>query len=66
MAKVPLPKLDRIDRKLLQLLQEDASLPIAELAAALNLSRTPCWRRNRVSAGNYNDGDSFHADPQSA
>lgn len=38
-------KLDRIDRKLLQLLQDDASLPIAELAARVNLSPTPCWRR---------------------
>ena len=37
-------KLDRIDRKLLQLLQDDASLPIAELAARVNLSPTPCWR----------------------
>lgn len=38
-------KLDRIDRALLQLLQDDASLPIAELAARVNLSPTPCWRR---------------------
>lgn len=38
-------KLDRVDRALLQLLQDDASMPIAELAARVNLSSTPCWRR---------------------
>jgi len=39
--------MDRIDRKLLQLLQEDASLPLAELARRVSLSPTPCWRRIR-------------------
>jgi Lrp/AsnC family transcriptional regulator len=38
-------RLDRIDLQLLQLLQDDAGLPIAELAAKVNLSPTPCWRR---------------------
>jgi Lrp/AsnC family transcriptional regulator len=37
--------LDRIDRKLLELLQADASLPLAELARRVHLSPTPCWRR---------------------
>lgn len=37
--------LDRIDRKLLELLQEDATRPLAELARRVNLSSTPCWRR---------------------
>ncbi len=37
--------LDRIDRKLLELLQQDASLPLAELARRVSLSPTPCWRR---------------------
>lgn len=37
--------LDRIDRKLLDLLQQDASLPLAELARRVHLSPTPCWRR---------------------
>ena len=38
-------KLDSIDRQLLALLQEDAERPVAQLAAAVGLSPTPCWRR---------------------
>lgn len=38
-------KLDSIDKKLLDLLQQDASLQIADLAAQVGLSQTPCWRR---------------------
>ncbi|RQN14335.1 Lrp/AsnC family transcriptional regulator, partial [Paraburkholderia tropica] len=37
--------MDAIDRKLLELLQADATLPIAELAQRVNLSQTPCWKR---------------------
>jgi Lrp/AsnC family transcriptional regulator len=39
------PALDGTDRKILAILQEDASLPVAEVAARVNLSQTPCWRR---------------------
>jgi Lrp/AsnC family transcriptional regulator len=38
-------KLDRVDRKILTILQEDSSLPVAEVAARVGLSQTPCWRR---------------------
>lgn len=38
-------QLDRTDRKILAILQEDASLPVAEVAAHVGLSQTPCWRR---------------------
>jgi Lrp/AsnC family transcriptional regulator len=38
-------KLDAIDRKLLEMLQLDCDTPIAELATAVQLSTTPCWRR---------------------
>jgi Lrp/AsnC family transcriptional regulator len=38
-------KLDAIDRKLLEMLQLDCDTAIAELAAAVQLSTTPCWRR---------------------
>ena len=38
-------KLDRVDRKILAILQEDASLAVAEIAAHVGLSQTPCWRR---------------------
>jgi Lrp/AsnC family transcriptional regulator len=37
--------MDRIDRKILTLLQNDATLSIAELAERVGLSTTPCWRR---------------------
>ena len=38
-------RLDRIDRKILALLQEDAAMPLQEIAARVSLSTTPCWRR---------------------
>lgn len=38
-------KLDSIDRKLLELLQVDADIQVADLAAQVGLSPTPCWRR---------------------
>ena len=37
--------MDQTDLKILAILQEDASLPVAEVAARVNLSQTPCWRR---------------------
>ena len=37
--------MDRTDLKILTILQEDSSLPVAEVAARVNLSQTPCWRR---------------------
>src|SRR5437868_3135759 len=38
-------KLDRIDRKILDIMQKDASLAVAEIASRVGLSQTPCWRR---------------------
>ena len=38
-------QLDEVDLKIINLLQEDASLSIMELAKHVNLSQTPCWRR---------------------
>jgi len=38
-------KLDRIDQKILAILQEDATLAVAEVAGRVGLSTTPCWRR---------------------
>lgn len=38
-------RLDKKDRDILRLLQEDASLSLAELANAVSLTPTPCWRR---------------------
>ena len=37
--------MDRTDVRILAILQEDCSLPVAEIAARVNLSQTPCWRR---------------------
>lgn len=37
--------MDNTDLKILAILQEDASIPIAEVASRVNLSQTPCWRR---------------------
>ncbi|GAA0481150.1 MULTISPECIES: Lrp/AsnC family transcriptional regulator [Tatumella] len=36
---------DKIDRKLLSLLQEDSTLSLQSLADAVNLTSTPCWKR---------------------
>ncbi len=38
-------KLDAIDRKILDLLQQNAEQQGAEIAAQVGLSPTPCWRR---------------------
>ena len=37
--------MDRIDRKILSCLQQDAQLSVAEVAERVGLSTTPCWRR---------------------
>ena len=37
--------MDLIDRKILDLLQADATLSIAEIADRVGLSQTPCWKR---------------------
>jgi Lrp/AsnC family transcriptional regulator len=37
--------MDKIDAQILKLLQDDASLGLNEIASAVNLSPTPCWRR---------------------
>src|SRR5262245_21045372 len=45
----PLPSgphsMDAIDRKILVVLQEDASLSVAEIGNRVGLSSTPCWKR---------------------
>ena len=37
--------MDRIDRKILACLQQDAALSVAQVADRVGLSTTPCWRR---------------------
>src|SRR4030081_1618918 len=41
----PNRRLDAIDRKILMVLQEDASLSVAEIGSRVGLSSTPCWKR---------------------
>jgi Lrp/AsnC family transcriptional regulator len=36
---------DAIDQKILDILQRDATLSIAEIADRVGLSQTPCWKR---------------------
>ncbi len=37
--------LDRIDLKILDILQKDATVPVARIAEQVGLSQTPCWKR---------------------
>lgn len=37
--------MDRLDRKILRILQEDSTLAVADVAKKVGLSTTPCWRR---------------------
>jgi Lrp/AsnC family transcriptional regulator len=39
------PTLDRIDRKILHELMQDAAMPVSQLAERVGLSQTPCWKR---------------------
>ncbi len=40
-------KIDALDRQILAMLQDDASLPIQQIADQIGLSVNPCWRRIR-------------------
>ncbi|MEM1378042.1 MAG: Lrp/AsnC family transcriptional regulator [Pseudomonadota bacterium] len=37
--------MDRTDKNILRLLQEDATMAVADIAKRIGLSTTPCWRR---------------------
>jgi len=39
---------NRLDRRILELIQEDARISNADLAAQIGLSPSPCWRRVRA------------------
>lgn len=46
--------LDKVDRKILKLIQSDASLTASEIAERVNLSQPPCWRRiKRLEEAGY-------------
>jgi Lrp/AsnC family transcriptional regulator len=58
-------RLDRIDRRILAILQEDATLSVAELAKRVHLSPTPCWKRvQRLEAEGVIKGRVAILDPQ--
>lgn len=37
--------MDKIDKQILNILQQDCSLPVQQIAEQLNLTTTPCWNR---------------------
>ena len=46
--------LDNFDARILDLLQQDASLSAAEIGERIGLSQSPCWRRiNRLQEAGY-------------
>lgn len=58
-------KLDALDRQILALLQEDASLPIHQIANQVGLSVNPCWRRiRRMEADGIIKGRVAIVDPE--
>jgi Lrp/AsnC family transcriptional regulator len=46
-SKFVSPELDPIDVRILELVQDDAALSVAEVADKVGLSSSPCWRRIR-------------------
>jgi Lrp/AsnC family leucine-responsive transcriptional regulator len=58
-------ELDRIDRQLLELLQKDGRLSVAELARSVHLSQTPCSERiKRLEREGFIDGFHAHLNPK--
>jgi len=41
-------KIDQTDRRILDILQQDAALPLEEIGRRAGLSRNACWRRIRA------------------
>lgn len=37
--------IDKVDRRILSILQVDSTVPVAEIGRRVGLSTTPCWRR---------------------
>jgi Lrp/AsnC family transcriptional regulator len=45
MEEISAPRLDKVDRRILDLLQREGALSVAEVASRTGLSTTTCWRR---------------------
>jgi Lrp/AsnC family transcriptional regulator len=57
--------MDSTDRKILNLLQTDASLTVREIAAQIPLSVTPCWKRiQKLEESGYIRGRVALLDPK--
>ena len=57
--------MDNLDKRILELLQEDATLSMHEIASAVGLTATPCWRRiQRLEAEGFIRGRVALLDPQ--
>lgn len=49
--------IDEFDRKIISILQDDASLSVAQISEHVGLSSTPCWRRlQKLEREGYIDG----------
>lgn len=50
-------QIDEFDRKILSVIQEDASLSVAQISERVGLTTTPCWRRlQKLEREGYIDG----------
>ncbi len=58
-------EMDAIDRKIIAVVQEDASLTVAEIGQRVGLSSTPCWKRlQRLEAEGVITGRVALIDPE--
>ena len=58
------PELDTTDRAILRLIQGDAALSLAAIAAEIGLTPTPCWKRiRRMEAAGIITGRATLLDP---
>jgi Lrp/AsnC family transcriptional regulator len=58
------PELDSTDRAILRLIQADAALSLAAIAAEIGLTPTPCWKRiRRMEAAGIITGRATLLDP---
>ncbi len=56
--------LDEIDRRILRIIQKDASISIHEIGSRVGLSQTPCWKRlQRLEAAGVIKGRIALLDP---
>ncbi len=59
------PPMDRIDRKILAVLQANARASLQEIGAAVGLSPSPCWGRiKKMEEAGVIQGYTVRIDPQ--